>query len=156
MNINPLQGQNHFYAYPAAYAPQDETHPNNRMARTQESGEANNDRCETCHSRTYQDVSDDPGVSFQAPTRLTPGQAATAVPSHEREHYTREAAKAQREGRDVIHNSIRIFTDVCPECGIKYISGGETRTVTRDSGEDEGPHQQGEDGRQGGGFEVLA
>ena len=59
------------------------------------------DECYTCANRRYQDVSDDPGVSFQAPTRLTPGQAAMAVPNHEREHYIREESKARREGREV-------------------------------------------------------
>jgi Zn-finger nucleic acid-binding protein len=87
--------------------------------------------CQTCKNRRYQDGSNDPGVSFKAPTKLTPGQAATAVYSHEREHYTREEAKAESEGREVVSNSIRIFTDVCPECGRTYVSGGETTTVTR-------------------------
>jgi hypothetical protein len=101
------------------------------------------DRCETCSNRFYQDVSDDPGVSFQAPTRLTPGQAATAVPAHEREHYNRESAKAHQQGRDILHNSIRIFMDVCPECGIQFVSGGQHKIITR--GSDDGGNMQGQE-----------
>ena len=87
--------------------------------------------CHTCANRRYQDVSGDPGVSFKAPTKLTPDMAAGAVMSHEREHYTREASKAEQEGREVLSNEIRLFTSICPECGKTYVSGGETRTVTR-------------------------
>jgi len=104
-------------------------------AQTQELGD-----CYTCSNRRYQDVSDDPGVSFQAPTRLTPGQAAIAVPNHEREHYMREESNAMREGREVLSNQIRIFHDTCPECGRTYVSGGETRTVTAYRQEEEDPH----------------
>ena len=87
-------------------------------------------QCETCETRTYQDRSNDSGVSMQMPTRLSPTEAASAVIAHEREHQVREAAKAEAEGRDVVSNEIRIFTSRCPECGRKYVSGGETRTVT--------------------------
>lgn len=89
------------------------------------------EECQTCKNRRYQDGSDDPGVSFQSPTRMSPAQATTKVFSHEREHYSREQSKANREDREVISNNIRVFTDVCPECGKIYVSGGETRTVTR-------------------------
>jgi hypothetical protein len=89
------------------------------------------EECQTCKNRRYQDGSDDPGVSFKAPTKISPNQASSAVMSHEREHYNRENAKAEAEGREVVTNNIRIFTAVCPECGKVYVSGGETRTVTR-------------------------
>jgi len=91
-------------------------------------------RCESCDSRRYQDKSDDGGVSFQSPTKLTPAQAASAVAAHENEHVTRNAAKAEREGR-VAHSTVRIFTSVCAECNISYVSGGETRTVTKKKAE---------------------
>jgi hypothetical protein len=81
-------------------------------------------------------VSNDSGVSFQSPTKLTPGQAAGAVPAHEREHQTREAARAKEEGREVISHTISIFTAICPECGRVYVSGGETRTLTRKKDEE--------------------
>jgi hypothetical protein len=94
--------------------------------------------CYTCENRRYQDQSNDPGVSFQAPTKLSPNEAASAVVAHEREHAVREESKALEEGREVISNNIRIFTDVCSECGRVYVSGGETRTVTQQK-EDNAP-----------------
>ncbi len=88
-------------------------------------------QCQTCKNRRYQDASDDPGVSFKSPTKLSPEAAASAVYGHEREHYSREAAKANSEGREVVSNNIQIFTDICPECGKAYVSGGKTTTVTK-------------------------
>ena len=87
-------------------------------------------RCKTCEERTYQDGSNDPGVSMKTPTRVSPQNAAAAVMSHEREHVTRNAFKAQAEGREVVSSSVTIHTAVCPECGKTYVSGGTTRTVT--------------------------
>lgn len=87
--------------------------------------------CQTCASRRYQDGSNDPGVSFKSPTKMSPSQAAGAVISHEREHYSRESSDAEENDREVVSNDIQIFTSVCPECGKTYVSGGETTTVTR-------------------------
>lgn len=87
-------------------------------------------RCKTCEERTYQDGSNDPGVSMKTPTRVSPQNAAAAVMSHEREHVTRNAFKAQAEGREVLSSSVTIHTAVCSECGKTYVSGGTTRTVT--------------------------
>ena len=70
------------------------------------------------------------GVSFQTPTRVAPEQAASAVRGHEQEHVVREQAKARREDRHVVSQSVTIHTDICPECGKVYVSGGTTRTVT--------------------------
>lgn len=86
--------------------------------------------CTTCATRTYQDGSDDPGVSFKAPTHLSPAQAATAVMSHEQEHVVNERAAAEEKGHEVISQSVQIFTAVCPECGKSYVSGGVTKTTT--------------------------
>lgn len=86
--------------------------------------------CETCENRRYQDDSDDSSVSFQTPTKLTPQQAAMAVPAHEGEHVHNEQARADRDGRKVISQSVRIHTSICPECGRVYVSGGTTTTVT--------------------------
>ncbi|MCL2015387.1 MAG: hypothetical protein FWG68_03965 [Defluviitaleaceae bacterium] len=137
MDFNPIQGQpqQQFYANPSAFLPVDRNHPNTRMERTQESSDIRDAMCQTCQNRRYVDRSDDSGVSFQAPTRISPSQAATAVFAHEREHYTREASRAEREGRQVVENTIRLFTAFCPECGAQYVSGGETRTVTRSAHE---------------------
>ena len=87
-------------------------------------------RCETCEKRKYQDGSDDMGVSFQTPTRVDPDMAAAAVRGHENEHVVREQAKAEREDRRVVSQSVTLHSDICPECGKVYISGGETRTTT--------------------------
>mgnify|MGYP001854661733 FL=1 len=87
--------------------------------------------CQTCKERKYQDGSDDPGVSFKTPTQITPEQAASAVRGHEQEHVVRERAKAQREDREVVSQSVTLHTAICPECGKAYISGGTTRTTTQ-------------------------
>ena len=87
--------------------------------------------CQTCENRKYQDGSDDPGVSFKTATKLSPEQAATAVRGHEMEHVVREQAKAAREDRQVISQSVTIQTAICPECGTVYASGGTTTTVTK-------------------------
>lgn len=86
--------------------------------------------CQTCEKRKYQDGSDDPGVSFKTATHLSPEQAATAVRGHEMEHVSRERAKADREDRRVVQQSVTIHTAICPECGDVYVSGGTTRTIT--------------------------
>ena len=87
--------------------------------------------CQTCKNRKYQDDSDDPGVSFQTATNVAPEMAASAVRGHEQEHVVREQAKAQREDRKVVSQSVTIHTEICPECGDVYVSGGTTRTVTK-------------------------
>ena len=87
--------------------------------------------CQTCKERKYQDGSDDPGVSFKTPTNIAPEQAASAVRGHENEHVVREQAKARQEDRKVVSQSVTYHTDICPECGKVYVSGGETRTVTK-------------------------
>lgn len=87
-------------------------------------------KCQTCEQRKYKDGSDDPGVSFKTATRVAPEQAASAVRGHEREHVVREQAKAKREDRRVISQSVALHTSICPECGKVYVSGGTTRTTT--------------------------
>ena len=87
--------------------------------------------CKTCSSRTYKDVSDDPSVSFQTPTRISPGQSASMVAAHENEHVSNEQAKADREGREIISQSVTLRSSICPECNRVYISGGTTYMVSR-------------------------
>lgn len=99
-------------------------------------------KCQTCERRKYQDGSDDMGVSFQTPTRVAPEQAAAAVRGHENEHVVRERAKAQQEDRKVVSQSVTIHTDICPECGKVYVSGGTTRTVTAANPEQEPDKQE--------------
>ena len=86
--------------------------------------------CQTCKERTYQDGSDDAGVSFKTPTHISPDQAASAVKGHEMEHVLRERAAAKREDRRVVSQSVTMHTSICPECGRVYVSGGTTRTTT--------------------------
>lgn len=88
-------------------------------------------QCQTCKERKYQDGSNDPGVSFKTPTNIAPEQAASAVRGHEQEHVVREQAKAQRENREIVSQSVTYHTAICPECGKVYISGGTTRTSSR-------------------------
>ena len=87
--------------------------------------------CQTCKKRKYQDGSDDPGVSFKTATNIAPERVASAVRGHEQEHVVREQAKAQREDRKVVSQSVTLHTAICPECGDVYISGGTTRTTTK-------------------------
>ncbi len=95
--------------------------------------------CKTCAERKYQDGSDDPGVSFKTAAHISPEQAAAKVRSHEYEHVVREQSKADRENKEVVSQSVRLHTDICPECGRAYVSGGVTNTVTR--GKTEQPAQ---------------
>lgn len=88
-------------------------------------------RCQTCEERKYQDGSDDISVSYQSPTNIDPDVAPAAVRGHELEHVYHEQAKAQREGRKVVSQTVTLHTDICPECGRTYVSGGTTRTVTK-------------------------
>lgn len=93
-------------------------------------GRFDKNECQTCKNRTYQDGSNDPGVSFKTPTKISPENAASAVMGHEMEHVTRNQAEAKSKGREVISQSVTIHTGVCGECGRVYVAGGETRTVT--------------------------
>ena len=46
----------------------------------------------------------------------------------------------------MVSQSVTLHTDICPECGKVYISGGETRTVTKANPEPvEDPAQEGEE-----------
>ena len=109
--------------------------------------------CQTCENRKYQDGSDDPGVSFKTATNVAPEQAASAVRGHEQEHVVREQAKARREDRKVVSQSVTIHTAICPECGDVYVSGGTTRTTTRANPVQE---PQGQESGQSSPFEAFA
>ena len=87
-------------------------------------------KCETCENRKYQDGSNDMSVSYQNPTRIAPENVASAVRGHEMEHVSHEQLKAEQDGRKVVSQTVTLHTDICPECGKTYISGGTTRTVT--------------------------
>jgi hypothetical protein len=91
---------------------------------------AANMECETCNSRRYVDQSDDSSVSFQTPTHISPGQSASLVMAHEREHVANEQARADREGNIVVSQTVSLQVSNCPECNRMYVSGGSTRTIT--------------------------
>lgn len=110
-------------ADPASIASQQESQNTNKVKPASS--------CETCKNRKYQDGSNDPGVSFKTPTKLSPSQAASAVRGHEQEHVSNERGKALREDREVISQSVVYSTAICPECGTSYVSGGTTRTTTQ-------------------------
>lgn len=98
----------------------------NKMKQQQDDGE-----CETCKNRKYQDGSNDPGVSFKAPSKIAPESAEAAVRGHEYEHVNRNQAAAERENKEIVYQSVRIKHGICPECHKDYVAGGETVTVTR-------------------------
>lgn len=91
--------------------------------------------CQTCKSRKYKDGSNDPGVSFKTAAHLDPETAPYAIRSHEGEHVAHNKAQAQRENREIVSQTVTYHTDICPECGRVYMSGGTTRTVSRAAGE---------------------
>lgn len=103
--------------------------------------EEDNGECQTCKNRKYQDESDDPGVSFKSASKVSKGGAGAAVRGHEQEHVVRERAKADREGREVVSQSVVIKTAICPECGDSYVAGGETTTVTRTKPDTDKPNE---------------
>ena len=113
-------------------------------------------KCQTCEKRKYQDGSDDPGVSFKMPTTISADQAESAVRGHEMEHVVRERARAEREGRKVVDQSVSIHTAICPECGRVYVSGGTTRTVTMNDTDDSQMLRQSRKRPGAGGFGAVA
>lgn len=104
--------------------------------------------CETCKNRRYQDSSDDPSVSFQTPQSIAPGAEYTAVRSHEQQHVVNEQARARKEGREVVAQSVAIHYAVCPECGRVYVAGGTTTTTTRGAREPQSPYEAVDASRQ--------
>ncbi len=86
--------------------------------------------CETCKHRMYQDGSNEM-VSFKAAGHIAPSNAASVVMGHEQEHVSNAYQKAKAGNGEVVRASVRLKTDVCPECGRTYISGGETTTQIR-------------------------
>lgn len=109
--------------------------------------------CETCSNRKYVDVSSDATVSFQTPTRMSPGTAESMVRAHEQEHVTNEQARAAEEGNRVVAQNVAIRYSICPECGRSYVAGGTTTTVTK---QDADQGYQENDRQRPGGFSTVA
>lgn len=97
--------------------------------------------CQTCKRRRYQDGSNDPGVSFKFPQHLSPESAGAAVLAHEQEHVNHNRAEAFRQNKEIVYQMVAIHTDICPECGRVYVSGGTTTSVTRDDVDQENGQQ---------------
>lgn len=77
---------------------------------------------------TYQDASNDPGVSFSYPGQLTGPESFLAVPAHEKEHVRRSISEAMLNGEKVlVYVSYRVRYD--PATGEPYMAGGVTRTI---------------------------
>lgn len=86
--------------------------------------------CLTCQERRYVDQSADGTVSFQMPTNIAPEAAKALIAAHEMEHIANERDNAERNGREVVSESVTIHTAICPECGMIYIAGGQAETIT--------------------------
>jgi uncharacterized Zn finger protein (UPF0148 family) len=87
--------------------------------------------CETCKKRKYKDGSDDPGVSYKSASHISTAQSASKVMSHEMEHYRRETSQAEQNDEKITSISVSTSMAICPECGKRYTSGGETRVTKR-------------------------
>ena len=98
------------------------------------------EECQTCKNRKYQDGSDEM-VSFKSPGHIDPDNAASVVMSHEKEHVSNAYRKAEENNGEVESVSVRLKTDICPECGRTYISGGVTNTQIKYFNEDN-PYQK--------------
>ena len=107
--------------------------------------------CETCKNRKYVDQSDDASVSFQTPTSISPSMAGAAVAAHEQEHVRNEQARAQRDGREIVNQSVTLTYATCPECGKHYVSGGTTRTTSVSKSDSEESEEAPEIGASSGG-----
>lgn len=97
--------------------------------------------CETCKNRKYQDGSDEGDVSFKAAAHIDPKAAAARVRGHEQEHVSNAYQKAAKSNGKVVSCNVSIHTDICPECGRTYVSGGTTATQIRYRNE-ENPYQK--------------
>jgi hypothetical protein len=105
-----------------------------RANRTEEPHEP----CKTCQNRSYADSSSEGNVSMKGGANIHPGAAASAVFSHEREH----VANAMEKARQIDGNAqatVRIHTDVCPECKKVYVSGGTTEVTISAQAEEPDP-----------------
>lgn len=96
--------------------------------------------CETCKHRKYQDGSDEM-VSFKSASHISPASAGARVRAHEQEHVNNAFAKASQQNGKVISAVVSLHTDICPECGKSYVSGGTTATKIKYYGDNNGYHK---------------
>ena len=97
------------------------------------------EECDTCKNRKYQDGSDEM-VSFKTPGNIAPEESYAKVMGHEREHVANAIAEGSEENKELVSVSVSLKTDICPECGKAYISGGTTNTAMKTYNDD--PYSQ--------------
>lgn len=98
------------------------------------------EECQTCKNRKYVDGSDE-NVSFKSPSHVSPEAAGARVRAHEGEHVANAYSNAQKNDGKVLRASVSIHTDICPECGRTFVSGGTTNTMIKYSDESN-PYQK--------------
>ena len=77
---------------------------------------------------SYQDASNDSGVSFQSAQPLTNAQAPFAVQLHEMSHVRRETSDAILHGQRVL-TAVTIHSHIDPQTGERHVDGGQARVV---------------------------
>ncbi len=77
---------------------------------------------------TYQDGSNDSGVSFQYAQPVSAIQSQFAVRQHELSHIRRDTSEAILNGQKVL-TSVRLHRGVNPSTGKPYVSGGQARII---------------------------
>lgn len=151
MNINgsyystyPTSGNGYSISYPSTGAEKANgmpgiEDPNKIKGIGEENG--GEKECQTCKNRKYQDGSDEANVSFKSAAHVSPEAAGSAVRAHEQQHVSNAFKKAAQDNGKVLQASVSIHTDICPECGRSYVSGGTTQTQIKYYNE-ENPYQQ--------------
>lgn len=110
---------------PPATTSGDENNPDNSTGATQE---ANPNDLLQRNTTSYQDASDDSGVSFQYAEPLTQAQAPFAVRLHELSHVRRETSEAILNGQHVMA-SVTVSSHIDPQTGERQVGGGRTRVI---------------------------
>lgn len=87
--------------------------------------------CQTCKNRKYVDGSNENDVSFKTPGHIDPGNAASTVMAHEKQHVANAVAEGSKPNKQLVSATVTLHTSVCPECGRVYVSGGTTHTTMR-------------------------
>lgn len=126
--VNPISYDYNFSVYPnyAVNNPAYTVGAVNRVAGAQpvngeravkELGKAKPSECMTCKNRKYVDRSNDMGVSFKTPTRVSPQSSYAAVSAHENQHVGGAVGQGSQPDARLISVSVRLKMAVCPECG---------------------------------------
>lgn len=96
--------------------------------------------CQTCKNRKYVDGSNENDVSFKTPGHIDPGNAASTVMAHEKQHVANAIAEGSKPNKQLVSATVTLHTSVCPECGRVYVSGGTTHTTMRTTKESTNPY----------------